>query len=119
MVESRKKAKVEEELREKYQDGLSWADLGLTSLCKQLRQTEKERGEAHHWFELALKQKGTLRRKFEVKIKKLKLSFKDANTKVDQELCLREEVVRTSYVTPQVWTNKCHEAKIVTEYAQH
>lgn len=34
LIESRKKAKIEDDLKEKYQDGLSQADLGLTSLHK-------------------------------------------------------------------------------------
>ncbi|KAI5435049.1 hypothetical protein KIW84_021761 [Lathyrus oleraceus] len=33
LAESRKKAKIEEYLKEKYQDGLSQADMGLASLC--------------------------------------------------------------------------------------
>ena len=32
LSESRKKAKIEENLKEKYQDGLAQADMGLTSL---------------------------------------------------------------------------------------
>lgn len=34
LTESRKKAKIEDDLKEKYLDGLSKADMGLTSLCK-------------------------------------------------------------------------------------
>ncbi|KAI5418204.1 hypothetical protein KIW84_042730 [Lathyrus oleraceus] len=37
LAESWKKAKIEEDLKEKYQDGLSQDDLGLTSLRKQLK----------------------------------------------------------------------------------
>lgn len=50
-----KKAKIEEDLKEKYKDGLVGADVGLISLRKQLRQTERERGEAYYRFELATK----------------------------------------------------------------
>lgn len=102
LVESRKRAQIKEDLKEKYQDCLIGADLGLTSLHKQLRQTEKECGEAHHWFELALKEKKALRDESEIEIQKLKLSLKNANTKVDQEHRLKEKVVRTSYVTLQI-----------------
>ncbi|KAI5430408.1 hypothetical protein KIW84_034840 [Lathyrus oleraceus] len=42
LSESRKKAKLEEDLKEKYQEGLTQADMGLSSLRKQLKQTEKE-----------------------------------------------------------------------------
>lgn len=48
LSESRKKAKLEENLKEKYQDVLAQADMGLSSLRKQLKQAEKERGDNHH-----------------------------------------------------------------------
>ncbi|KAI5430338.1 hypothetical protein KIW84_034790 [Lathyrus oleraceus] len=41
--ESRKKEKLKEDLKEKYQDGLAQADMGMSSLRKQLKQAEKER----------------------------------------------------------------------------
>lgn len=83
LTESRKKAKIEEDLKEKYHNGLSQADLGLTSLCKQLKQIKKEREEAHCWFELAIKEKKIIRDETDVEIKKLKLSLHNSNTKVD------------------------------------
>lgn len=119
LAESRKKAKIEEDLKEKYHDGLDEADLGLTSLCKQLRQTEIERGETHHWFELSLKEKNTLRDETNVEIKQLELSLFNANTRANQERHLKEEVVRTSYVTPQIWNDKCQKAENATKCAQH
>lgn len=103
LAESGKKAKIEEDLKEKYQDGLSQVYLGLTSLFKQLKQTEKEPGEAHHWFELDFKEKKISRNESDVEIEELKMSLHNANTRDDQERRLKEEVMRTSYVTPKIW----------------
>lgn len=92
LAKTRKKAKIEEDLKEKYQDGLAQVDLGLTSLCKQLEQIDKERGEAHHWIELSLKKKKILRDKTDVEIKKLKLSIHNANSKLIRSFVLRKKL---------------------------
>lgn len=61
-----------------------------------------------------------MREECEVKIKKLKLSLKNVNTRIEQECRrLREETVRISYVNPQVWNDKHQEAEIATKCAQH
>lgn len=74
LAESRKKAKIEEDLKEKYQERLDQAHIGLSSLRKQLKQTEKERGDNHHWFELAVKEKKALRDVTDMEIQDLKLA---------------------------------------------
>lgn len=100
LAKSMKKAKIKEYLNEKYRDGLSQADLELYSLCKQLKQTKKEHGEARHWFKLDIKEKKILRNENDVEIKELKFCLHNVKAKVDHECRLNEEVVQTSYVTP-------------------
>ncbi|KAI5430615.1 hypothetical protein KIW84_034995 [Lathyrus oleraceus] len=62
---------------------------------------EKERGDNHRWFELAVKEKKVLRDESDLEIQKLKLFLCEANAKVEVELCLKEEAIRVSYITPQ------------------
>lgn len=49
-----------------------------------------------------------------LEIQKLKLSLREANTKVEVECRLKEETIRVSYITPQVWREKCHKAELPT-----
>ncbi|KAI5411504.1 hypothetical protein KIW84_056546 [Lathyrus oleraceus] len=86
-------AKIEENLKEKYQDDLAQANMGLTSLRKQLKQTEKECGDNHPWFDLVVKEKKALRYESDLEIQKLKLSLCNANAKVEVESRLKEEAV--------------------------
>ena len=112
-------AKVEENLKEKYQDGLAQEDMGLSSLRKQLKQTGNERGDNHRWFELVVKEKKTLRDESDLEIQNLKLSLSEANAKVEVEHRLKEEAIRVSYITPQVWREKCHKAELAISSAGH
>lgn len=91
----------------------------MTSLCKQLKQTEKEHGDNHDWFELDVKEKKALIDQYDLEIQKLKISLRNANAKIEIERHLKEEAVRTSYVTPQVWRDKCYKAKLVTLSVEH
>ncbi|KAI5396525.1 hypothetical protein KIW84_062661 [Lathyrus oleraceus] len=102
LSEIRKKAKLKEDLKEKYQDGLDQADIGLSSLRKQLKHAEKEQGDNHHWFELVVKEKKALRDKSDLDYHDLKLSLREANAKIEVERHLKEEAIRVSYVTPQI-----------------
>ncbi|KAI5445603.1 hypothetical protein KIW84_013721 [Lathyrus oleraceus] len=100
LSEIRKKDKLEEDLKEKCQEGLAQADMGLSFLRKQLKQTEKERGDNNHWFELAVKEKTTLRDASDLEIHDLKLSLRKANAKIEVERHLKVEAIMVSYVTP-------------------
>ncbi|KAI5391068.1 hypothetical protein KIW84_076073 [Lathyrus oleraceus] len=119
LSERRKKAKIEEDLIKKYQEGLAQADMGLSSLCKQLKQMEKEQGDNHHWFELAVKEKKALRDETDLEIQDLKLALREAKTKIEVERRLKEEAIRISYVTPQIWKEKCHQVEIAITTVEH
>ncbi|KAI5441768.1 hypothetical protein KIW84_011001 [Lathyrus oleraceus] len=69
---------------------------------------EKERGDNHHWFELAVKEKKALRDESDRELHDLKLSLREASAKIEVERRLKEEAIRVSYVTPQIWREKCH-----------
>ncbi|KAI5402886.1 hypothetical protein KIW84_050472 [Lathyrus oleraceus] len=58
-----------------------------------LKQTEKERGDNHHCFELAVKEKKSLRDESNIKIKKLKLSLRNANAKTERKRHLKKEAM--------------------------
>ncbi|XP_050896290.1 uncharacterized protein LOC127103035 [Lathyrus oleraceus] len=119
LTEIIKKDKIEENLKDKYQDGLAQANIGLTSLKKQLKQTKKEPGDNHRWFELDVKEKKVLRDESYLEIHKLKLSLREANAKVEVERRLKEEAIRVSYITPQVWKEKFHKDELATLSAEH
>lgn len=93
--------------------------MGLSSLWKQLKLVEKERGDNHHWFELAVKEKKVLRDKSELEIHDLKTSLREANAKIEVERRLKEEAIRVSYVTPQISREKCHKVELATLSAEH
>ncbi|KAI5429914.1 hypothetical protein KIW84_034481 [Lathyrus oleraceus] len=53
---------------------------------EELKQTEKESGDNHRWFELAVKEKKALRDESDLEIQKLKLSLCNTNTKFEESL---------------------------------
>ncbi|KAI5403096.1 hypothetical protein KIW84_050620 [Lathyrus oleraceus] len=80
-----------------------------------LKQTEKERGDNHRWFELAIKEKKALRDESDLEIQDLKLSLREANAKVEVECRLKEEAIRVSYITPQL-KEKAHMNSLLDTY---
>ncbi|KAI5436872.1 hypothetical protein KIW84_023118 [Lathyrus oleraceus] len=84
-----------------------------------LKQVEKERGDNHYWFELVVKEKKALRDKSDLEIHDLKLSLREANAKIEAEHRLKEEAIRVSYVTPQIWREKCPKVELSTLSAEH
>lgn len=80
---------------------------------------EKERGDNHCWFELDIKEKKALKDESNLEIQNLKLSLHEANAKVVEERRLKEEAIRVSYITPQVWREKCHKAELATLSTEH
>lgn len=79
----------------------------------------KERGDNHHWFELDVKEKKALRDESDLEIHDFKLSLHEDNAKIDVEHRLKEEEIRVSYVTPQIWREKCHKVEIAISSAEH
>lgn len=61
MDESQNRDKIEEELKDKFQECLVGVDYGIGSLQDMLKQAEKEIGEAYHWFDLVIEQKKEIR----------------------------------------------------------
>lgn len=55
LAESRKKTKIEQELKERVHECLIEADSGLGSLYEQLERARKEMQESKHWWTLATK----------------------------------------------------------------
>ncbi|KAI5430900.1 hypothetical protein KIW84_035150 [Lathyrus oleraceus] len=59
--------------------------MGLSSLRKPLKQTEKKQGDNHRWFELVAKEKKALRDESDLEIQNLELSLHEANAKTEKE----------------------------------
>lgn len=53
-----------------------------------------------------------MRDEYDLEIQNLKLFLREANAKVEVERHLKEEAIKVSYITPQVWIEKCHKAEL-------
>lgn len=60
-----------------------------------------------------------MRDESDLEIQKLKLSLHEANAKVEVEHRLKEEAIGVSYITPQVWREKCHKVEIAISSSEH
>ncbi|KAI5431299.1 hypothetical protein KIW84_035465 [Lathyrus oleraceus] len=101
LEESRKKNRIEQDLKERVLECLDQADSGLGSLRDELAKAKRDGQEWKRWWDLATKQKKEVREELEAQIQGLKEQLRSSEAEVVRERRLKEQVQRTSQICPK------------------
>ncbi|KAI5438709.1 hypothetical protein KIW84_024437 [Lathyrus oleraceus] len=109
LEESRKKNRIEQDLKERVLECLHQADNGLGSLHDELAKAKRDGQEWKRWWDLATKQKKEVREELETQIQELKEQLRSSESEVVRERHLKERAQRAFQICPKAWEEKCDE----------
>ncbi|XP_050877288.1 uncharacterized protein LOC127081040 [Lathyrus oleraceus] len=119
LKESRKKNRIEKDLKERVLECLDQADSGLGSLHDQLAKAKREGQKWKRLWDLATKQKKEVREELEAQIQELKEQLRSSKAEVVRENLLKERAQRASQICSKAWKEKCDELNTNKELASY